>query len=109
MGPYGGRSSALIVTPVWYFALGAARPNPSLSNVTIEYTLAQQIPVSIRVYDVAGRLVKTLVSGTGAPGPHDVTWNAADDHGRKVGAGVYFYRMDAGAWRSQRKMVFLER
>jgi hypothetical protein len=108
VGPNGARSAALVATPVWHFALGAARPNPSLGNVTIEYTLAQQIPVSIRVYDVAGRLVKTLVSGTGPPGPHEITWNSADDHGRKVAAGVYFYRMDAGAWRSQRKIVFIE-
>jgi hypothetical protein len=35
--------------------------------------------------------------------------DAADDDGRRVGAGVYFYRMDTGSWRSQRKVVFLER
>ena len=97
-----------VARPVWHFALGAAHPNPSMGTVTIEYTLAQQSPVSIRVYDVAGRLVKALVSGTGTPGPHDVTWNASNDDGRKVGAGVYFYRMEAGTWRSQRKLVFLE-
>jgi flagellar hook assembly protein FlgD len=53
-------------------------------------------------------LVKTLINGTAAPGPHELTWDASDDGGRRVRAGVYSYRMDAGAWRSQRKVVFLE-
>jgi flagellar hook assembly protein FlgD len=71
--------------------------------------MAKNGPASIRVYDVAGRLVKTLVSGTAEAGPHNITWDASDNGGRRVGAGVYFYRMDAGSWRSQRKVVFLER
>jgi hypothetical protein len=47
------------------------------------------------------------VSGTAESGPHDIVWNATDDGGRRVGAGVRFYRMDAGSWQSQRKVVFL--
>jgi len=91
------------------YALGPARPNPSMGSVTIQYTLAQESLVSIRVFDVAGRLVKNLVSENGAAGPHDVTWDATDDRGLRVAAGVYFYRMLAGSWMSQRKVVFLER
>jgi len=80
-----------------------------MGSVTIQYTLAQESLVSIRVFDVAGRLVKNLVSENGAAGPHDVTWDATDDRGLRVAAGVYFYRMLAGSWMSQRKVVFLER
>jgi flagellar hook assembly protein FlgD len=83
--------------------------NPSNGSVSFSFTMAKQGPASIRVYDVAGRLVKTLVSGTAEGGPHDIIWNATDDGGRRVDAGVYFYRIDAGSWRSQRKVVFLER
>jgi len=90
------------------FALGAAHPNPSSGTVSFSFTMAKQGPASIRVYDVAGRLVKMLVGGTAEAGPHDIVWNATDDGGRRVGAGVYFYRLDAGSWRSQRKIVFLE-
>jgi flagellar hook assembly protein FlgD len=82
--------------------------NPSRGSVTIGYMLATESPAPIRVYDVAGRLVKTLVSGTGEAGPHEVVWDATSDHGRRVGAGVYFYKMTAGSWQSQRKVVFLE-
>jgi hypothetical protein len=101
--------SALQAQPVYEFALGQARPNPSRGSITISYSLAKESPVSIRVYDVAGRLVRTLVNGTGAPGPHEVTWDATTDDGRRVTAGVYFYRMNAGSWQSQQKVVFLER
>jgi len=101
--------SGVVAAPVWQFSLGPARPNPSLGSVTIGYSLAQESPVSIRLYNVAGKLVKTLVSGSGEAGPHEVVWDARDDGGRSVPAGVYFYKMMAGSWGSQRKVVFLER
>jgi hypothetical protein len=93
----------------YQLALGAAHPNPSSGSVSFSFTMAKQGPASIRVYDVAGRLVKTLVSGKVEAGPQNITWDASDDGGHRVGAGVYFYRMDVGTWRSQRKVVFLER
>jgi subtilisin family serine protease len=102
------RATGGVAKPLYVLSLGPARPSPSRGKVTIGYSLAQQFPVSIRVYDVAGRLVRTLVSGTGEAGPHDIVWDARDDHGVRVAAGVYFYRMNAGSWQSQRKVVFLE-
>ena len=95
--------------PIHEFALGAARPNPSSGAVNFSFTMATEGKVLIGVYDLAGRLVRTLINGNASAGPHELTWDASDDRGRRVGAGVYFYRMDAGAWRSQRKVVFLER
>jgi hypothetical protein len=50
-----------------------------------------------------------LVDGSAKAGPHDIVWDLSDNGGRRVGAGVYFYRMDASSWRSQRKVVFLKR
>jgi hypothetical protein len=99
----------VLASPAYELALGQGQPNPSTGSVTISYTLAHETPVSIRVYDVAGRLVRTLVNETGAPGPHDVTWDSTSDEGRRVAAGVYFYRMNAGTWQSQKRVVFLER
>jgi hypothetical protein len=99
-------------TPVaqsWEFALGGARPNPTTGSVSISYTLARDGDVSIRVYNVAGRLVRTLVNSHQKPGPYDIVWNATDNGGRRVPNGVYFYRMVAGDWSSQRKVVFLGR
>jgi flagellar hook capping protein FlgD/galactose oxidase-like protein len=96
-------------SPNYELALGAAHPNPSSGTVSISFTMAQQGSVSIGVYDVAGRLVKNLVDGSAKAGPHDIVWDLSDNGGRRVGAGVYFYRMDASSWRSQRKVVFLKR
>jgi hypothetical protein len=93
----------------WSFALGQARPNPSAREFSIDYTLARAIPVSIRVYDVAGRLVRTLVNENREAGPHSTVWDGRNDDGRRVSASVYFYRMVAGSFTSQRKAVLLTR
>jgi hypothetical protein len=104
-----GEAASAAAPPTYETTLGPARPNPSRGTVTIGYSLAEETPVSIRVYNVAGRLVTTLVQGPGEAGPHEVVWDARDDGGRTVAAGVYFYTMTAGSWQSQRKVVFLER
>jgi subtilisin family serine protease len=91
------------------FNLGAARPNPTTGKVNISYSLANNTKVSINVYNVAGRLVRTLVNGSQSPGEYDVVWDGQDSAGRRISAGVYFYRMQAGDWRSQKKVVFLDR
>jgi flagellar hook assembly protein FlgD len=71
--------------------------------------LAGDCEVSIRVYDVAGRLVRTAVSGTQSAGPHETVWDARSDGGSRVSRGVYFYRMQADDWVSQKKVVLLDR
>jgi flagellar hook assembly protein FlgD len=59
--------------------------------------------VALRLYDVSGRLVRTLVRGPMAAGVHRATWDGRDDGGRSVGSGVYFVRYDAlGGVRTQR-------
>lgn len=105
------RSSPLarIAPPTYTLALGPALPNPTFGAVSIRFTMAEEGPARIRVYDMAGRLVKTLVDGRAVSGPHEILWDASDDRGHSVGSGVYFYRMEAGSWRSQRKVVFLRR
>jgi hypothetical protein len=102
-------ATPIAAAPSYKFALGGARPNPTTGNVNISYTLARDTQVSIHVYNVAGRLIKTLVSGKQKAGPYDVVWNARDNGGRQVTQGVYFYRMVADGWSSQKKVVFLGR
>jgi hypothetical protein len=91
------------------FALGLARPNPSLGAVAIDYTLAHKAHVDLRVYSVTGRLVRTLVNQELPAGPQAVAWDGRDDRGQWAGAGAYFYQMVAGDWRSGRKLVLLQR
>jgi hypothetical protein len=92
--------------------LGHARPNPFNPATTIEYSLAAPGRVTIRVFDVAGRVVRTLVDGALDAGPHQATWDGSTDSGERAASGVYFIRMDAaghaGAFRAVRKLVLLK-
>ncbi|MCH7640236.1 MAG: T9SS type A sorting domain-containing protein [Bacteroidetes bacterium] len=90
------------VLPAGY-ALGQSRPNPFLGSTTISYTLPEAVHVRLEVYDVLGRLVRTLVDAPQAKGTHEVAFVAAG-----LPAGVYTYRMRAGAFRETRRVVLLE-
>ncbi|MGH7724236.1 MAG: galactose oxidase-like domain-containing protein [Candidatus Eiseniibacteriota bacterium] len=100
------RSSVIDPSPTWTFKLDAPRPNPSLGFATIAYTLPASQHVRIRIHDVAGRLIRTLVDRVVAAGPGEVVWDGRDDGGRRVSPGVFFYLMEAGDWRSRKKMIF---
>ncbi len=91
----------------WTFALGASRPNPSSGQAQIDYSLAHPTHVRIRIFDAAGRQVRRLIDKESAGGPHVVVWDGTNDHGRPVGSGVFFYRMNAGNWQSQKKMLLV--
>ena len=64
--------------------------------------------VSISVYDLMGRKVRTLVSGVQSPGYRSVVWNATNDMGRHVSAGVYIYSIQAGNFIQKRKLVLMK-
>lgn len=83
-------------------------PNPFNPKTTIRFSLAQNGPVEIVIYDVSGRAVKTLVDGTMEAGPNSVVWDGTDDAGRKVGSGVYWSQMKVGTFLSNKKMVILK-
>jgi hypothetical protein len=91
------------------FVLHANVPNP-FNPVTI---VAYEVPaggadVSISVFDVSGRLVRTLVDEHRPAGVFSVQWNGTDDRGQRVASGVYFYRMRAGEFVDTKKMVLLK-
>jgi hypothetical protein len=71
------------------FRLAAGYPNPFRSATTIEFGLDEEMPVRLAVYDVQGRLVRTLLGGVTAPGAHPVVWDGRDDVGREIANGVY--------------------
>lgn len=93
--------------PAPVFALGQNYPNPFNPHTTLRFTLGAAAVASLRVYDVSGRLVRTLVSRPLAAGPHVLTWDGTDDRGGRVASGVYFYRLTAGARTATRKMILL--
>jgi hypothetical protein len=79
------------------FRVDPAFPNPFNPSTTIRFALPAAARASVRIYDAGGRLVRTLVDGDLGAAVHTVVWQGDDDAGRRVGSGVYFYRVRAGA------------
>jgi hypothetical protein len=90
------------------FELGQNSPNPFRPSTLIRFALPTEREVELRVFDVAGRAVKTLAKGPLGPGVHTLQWNGTSDHGTRLASGVYFYRLTAGRDRAQRKMVIVD-
>jgi len=84
-------------------------PNPFNPATTIRYDLAGDGHVTLRIYDVAGRVVRVLRDGAVEPaGRHEVTWDGRDQTGAAVASGVYFYRLETGGHIETRRMVLLK-
>jgi len=83
-------------------------PNPFNPITQIEYNLPKDGNVSLIIYDLLGRQIKTLVDRSQSAGNHDVTWNGKDEAGIGVGTGLYIYRLQAGKFTQTRKMLFLQ-
>lgn len=84
-------------------------PNPFNPSTAIWYDVpANSGDVTLRVFDVSGRFVRTLVDGQQAPGRWMVTWDGRDAHGRSVSTGIYFYRLEGGGFSATKKMLLLK-
>lgn len=91
------------------FGLAQNFPNPFNPSTVICFDVpAGGGFVTIRIYDVGGRLVRTLVNGLETAGRKSVAWNGRDTRGNMVATGVYFYRMTAPGFERTRKMVLLK-
>ena len=83
-------------------------PNPFNPSTTIHFGLKRPSDVNLRIFDVAGRLIRVLADGQFGPGEYTRIWNGRSDSGSQVASGVYFYRMDAGEFVQTKKMVLLK-
>jgi hypothetical protein len=90
------------------FALYHNYPNPFNPTTTISYGLKETGRVSLRIYDVAGRLVKTLVDGVRLAGDHEVTWDGRSDRGSEVATGVYFVQLISAGQTRTHKIVLVK-
>ncbi|MEZ4702619.1 MAG: S8 family serine peptidase [Rhodothermales bacterium] len=97
--------------PSYVFALDAAFPNPTASETTISYQLPAPGSAALRVYDVLGREVRTLVDASQSAGIHGITWDGTDESGRRLPSGLYLYTLEAqtpqGLRTATRKMVLV--
>lgn len=79
------------------FAMSANHPNPFRQETAIIFAMPRADDIALRVYDTAGRLVRTLAEGRIEAGRHEVSWNGTDAAGKPVSPGVYFYRLTTAA------------
>jgi hypothetical protein len=90
------------------FTLYQNAPNPFNPTTVIRFDVATSTPVELRIYDVSGRLVRTLVTGVMPAARHRVVWDGRDDRGVGVSTGVYFYSLVTREFRATKKMIFLK-
>jgi hypothetical protein len=92
------------------FFLYQAKPSPfgSGGETVIHFDLPTQIHLTLKIYDVTGKLVQTLVDQERPPGMHLEKWNGKDENGKRVSSGVYFYRLSTNQFTSSRKVLFLK-
>lgn len=90
------------------FALRPNYPNPFNPSTSIRFDVASRSDVTLRVYDVSGAVVRTLVNEAVDAGSHVVEWNGRNDQGNLASSGVYFYRLTAPGFSDVRKMTLVK-
>jgi len=112
-GNYSISNASDIVTRVYEtpleFSVKVPYPNPFNPITTIEYGIPDGISgyVTLKVYDLRGALVTTLVNQAGSPGMYSVVWDGTDISGNKVSSGVYVYTLQAGEFTRSNKMMLM--
>ena len=90
------------------FSLRQNYPTPFNPVTTLRYDLPENGHVTITIYDMLGREVKTLINQTQDAGYRSIIWNATNDYDKRVSAGIYLYQIQAGEYISTKKMVLLK-
>jgi hypothetical protein len=90
------------------FVLHQNYPNPFNPVTTLRYDLPENGHINITIYDMLGRQVKTLMDQTQDAGYRSIIWDATNDYGKPVSAGIYLYQIQAGEYISTKKMVLLK-
>ncbi len=94
------------------FSLAQNYPNPFNPSTSIAYDVPvgykDGVKVVLEVFNIRGQRVSTLVNDHKTPGSYVINWNGKDDAGRRVGSGIYIYRIKAGDFTSTKKMVILK-
>ena len=90
------------------FSLYQNYPNPFNPTTTLQYDLPIDGLVSITIYDMLGNVIKELVNEVENSGYKSIQWNATDNQGQPVSAGVYLYTIEAREFRQTKKMILLK-
>ena len=90
------------------YALHQNYPNPFNPTTILRYDLPEDIQVRIMIYDIMGREVRTLMNVNQTAGYHSISWDAKNDIGEGVSAGMYIYMIQAGEFMQTKKMILLK-
>jgi hypothetical protein len=99
-----------LVPPAAVTSLGHAFPNPMNPTARIDFTVARSGKVCLRIFDLSGRVVRTLVDEIKQARlkPYEVMWDGTNDRGETVSSGVFFYQLEAPGYRSAKKIVIVQ-
>ncbi len=103
----GGGDPKVAVVPL-KFELSQNYPNPFNPTTTIRYSILNAAKVELKIYNMLGQMVKTLVNQDQSPGFYEVPWDGTDQFGRNVSSGIYFYQIKAGDFVEKKKMQLIK-
>lgn len=90
------------------FSLDQNYPNPFNPSTTIRYSIPLESEVKLRVYDLLGKEVRTLVNEKQSPGTFEVKWDGKNNRGEPLSSGIYFYRLESGSFVATKKLMLLK-
>ncbi len=90
------------------FSLLQNYPNPFNPSTTIEYTLPNSGNVELKIFDINGKLVRTLENSFKETGYHKTVWDSKNEAGQTVSSGAYIYQVRTGATAISKKMIFIK-
>jgi glycosidase len=97
-----------LLSPPEEYNLFQNYPNPFNPSTIIRYSIIKPDIVRIKIYDILGREVKTLINGVQTTGTYQVSWFGDDNFGNKVSSGIYLYRIESGDFVHTKKMILLK-
>jgi flagellar hook assembly protein FlgD len=83
-------------------------PNPFKTDTIISYSVKDDSPVKIEIFNQKGQKVKTLINGKEKSGNHTIKWSGDDENGKAVSNGIYMYRMSSGKYSDSKKMILIK-
>ncbi len=84
-------------------------PNPFKNSTLIRYSVRKSGDISLKIFDITGKLVRNLINDKKEPGIHSITWDGSDDLNKKLPAGVYFYQLKTSSSNSETKELIILR
>jgi hypothetical protein len=105
---YGDVDDGFVPSATYAYSLEQNRPNPFNPDTDVLYSIGDRSRVSLKVYNVRGQVVRTLVDRVMEAGRHTVHWDGTNDRGELVASGIYFCKMKANEFGATRKMILLK-